>query len=136
MSAIGWKADIAVWRTWPYRDDMRSGVQDKIVRLIAEIVALLRPDYGWQADLLIGLKEAVARGDLLEAEKRFASGDIWGGAGSFRDVSFSDSRLNARKCELEIGLVEAFARAGITNRAASETATIYRSWLREGVFKR
>ena len=113
---------------------MKQAIRENVNRIIAELVGMLRPDHGWQADVLSGLKEAVNRRDIQSAEEQFASGNMWGGAGSVRDASFVDSASNARKCKLEIELVDAFASAGITNKAATEMAAIYRGWLAEGVF--
>lgn len=113
---------------------MQVTFREDVSRIISELVAMLRPDYGWHADVLIRLREAVNRRDLQGAEDQFASGDIWGGSGSVRDVSFVDSASNARKCELEIELVDAFASAGIANEAATEMAAIYRRWIAEGIF--
>lgn len=115
---------------------MKVAIREDINRVISELVGMLRPDYDWQADVLMGLREAVNRHDLQAAEEQFSSGNIWGGSGSVRDVSFVDSASNARKCELEIELVDAFGRAGITSKAASEMAAIYRRWIADGVFNR
>ena len=115
---------------------MQAAFREDVSRIIAELVALMRPGYGWQADVLIRLRDAVNRHDLKGAKEQFASNDIWGGSGSVRDVSFVDSASNARKCELEIELVDAFASEGIANRAATEMAAIYRRWIAEDIFKR
>jgi hypothetical protein len=97
---------------------------------------MLRPDYNWHADVLQKLQESVDRGDLAEAELRFSSGDIWGGAGSVSDVSFSDPSMDEQKCKLLWRLVTGFARGGITYPPASNMAAIYKGWIRQGVFKR
>jgi len=136
MTGIGWLAAVAEIEQAALSCDMQVAIQEDINRVISELVAMLRPDYGWQADVLVRLRDAVNKRDLLAAEEQFASGDIWGAAGSVRDVSFGDSASNARKCELEIELVDTFASVGIANKAASEMAAIYRRWIAEGVFNR
>jgi len=115
---------------------MQIAGRDEINSAIAELVAMLRSDYGWQADVLMRLREAVNGQDRQAVEELFGSGGIWGGAGSVHDVSFCDAVLDERKRKLLFELVDAFASAGITNRGASETVAIYRRWLAESPFNR
>ena len=87
-------------------------------------------DYAAQADVMRQLRLAVEQGDAAEAERRFSAGDIWGGAGSVSDVSFTSPEADRRSWRLLIRLVRAFAVAGITSSRATENASIYKKWLK------
>ena len=106
-SAIGWSADVAHSGLIALRSTMQIAGRDEINGAIAELVAMLRSDYGWQADVLMRLREAVNGQDRQAVEELFGSGDIWGGAGSVHDVSFCDAVLDERKRKLLIELVDA-----------------------------
>jgi len=132
----GREAAVAEVAKTPLAWAMRIAMHEDINRILSELVAMLRPDYGWQADVLVRLRDAIDSDDLEAAADQFASGDLWGGSGSVHDVTLADSASNARKCGLIIELVDRFALVGITNGAASEMAAIYRRWMAEGVFCR
>jgi hypothetical protein len=104
-------------------------------RVTSEMEEILRRDHPWQAQVIEELREAVRAGNLPEAERRFACGDLWGGAGSVCDVDYGDPEMNARACKLLIDLVECFAHEGITYPRATEMAAIYKKWLGDGVFR-
>jgi hypothetical protein len=91
---------------------------------------LRHADYPAQADVMRLLRLAVEKGDVTEAERRFSAGDIWGGAGSVSDVTFLRPDLDRRSWRLLIRLVRTFAMAGITYSPATESASIYKKWLR------
>jgi hypothetical protein len=87
-------------------------------------------DYPAQADVMRQLRLAVERGDFADAQRRFASGDIWGGAGSVWDVSFMSPEGDRRSWRLLLRLVRTFAVAGITYPPANERASACKKWLK------
>jgi len=96
-----------------------------------ELEQMLRAaDYPAQAAVMRKLRLAIERGDIAEAERRFSSGDIWGGAGSVRDISFMSPEADRRSWRLLIRLVRTFAVAGINYPPATESASIYKKWLK------
>jgi hypothetical protein len=97
----------------------------------AELEGMLATNYPWQANVVRELRLAVERGDAREAERRFSSGDIWGGAGSVSDVTFLSPEVDKRSWRLFIRLVRGFALAGIHLAPATDKASIYRTWLRD-----
>jgi hypothetical protein len=131
---LGRLADIGKGRHNKAVSVMPSTFSGDVVPRTSELIALLTPNHLWHADVVRRLQQTVQRDDLAEAELQFSSVDMWGGSGSVTDVSFADGAKDQRICELMIELVDAFAKAGIANKRASEMAAIYRSWLENDVF--
>ena len=99
-------------------------------RTAAKLEEMLRTDYPAQASVMRQLRLAAERGDDAEAERRFSSGYIWGGAGSVSDVSFLSPKVDQHNWRLLIRLVRNFALAGIAYPPATDRASIYKKWLK------
>jgi hypothetical protein len=103
----------------------------EVEHLTNEIAALLSA-HPAQAEVMRSLGEAARqRPETLGTLCR--AGGIWGGSGSVTDVELGDKRADKQKRQLEVRLVECFERAGYVFERASQTAAIYRGWLKRGV---
>ena len=102
------------------------------VAQITDEIGTLLATYPAQAEIMRGLGDA-ARKRPETLGTLFRDGAIWGGSGSVTDVVLRDRSADKKKRELEVRLVEAFERAGYVFERASQTAAIYRGWLKRGV---
>jgi len=104
------------------------------VARIATALANLLSDHPWQANVMRALAEAAESSDAEELYRLYASGDIWGGAGSVFDVSLPTPDANKAHCSLMAELVQSFEEAGIRFAPAEARASVCRQWLITGVF--
>ncbi|MGZ3173178.1 MAG: hypothetical protein ACXWJC_09030 [Croceibacterium sp.] len=90
---------------------------------------MLRADHPAHAEVMRELRLAVERGDFIDAECRFSTGEIWGGMGSVCDVSFPERDVDRRSWQLFVRLVKGFKIAGMTYQPATERASMFKEWL-------
>ena len=105
-----------------------------VQHLTAGIAALLA-EHPAQADVINRLGE-IARTRPDEIASAYCDGAIWGGSGSVCDVQLADRPANATLCRQLVSLVHRFEREGYACESASQTAAIYRGWLKSGVLVR
>lgn len=103
----------------------------EVEQVTTEIVAMLAGCPA-QAEVIRNLGDAARlRPEALGTLYR--DGAIWGGSGSVADVELRDRSANKHKRELEVRLRECFERAGYVFERASQTAAIFRGWLKRGL---